>query len=236
MFIKLIKQWFELLLSIFFARQCAGCRQIAEAGLFCAVCRTALVQPLWLTGQEALDGVAVLFRYDGPLKKALQQIKFAKQKKLLELLTVECSAAACGLPAELAAVLASQQTLLLAIPTARQRIMERGFDIPLFLFENFAGKRLTAELLLRTRATLPQYALNPQERKFNLENCFTVSGNVAGKTIVVADDIFTTGATMEEAARTLKAAGAVQVYGLALCGSIENYGGAQMKKHLLSLN
>ena len=49
----------------------------------------------------------------------------------------------------------------------------------------------------------------------NLEDCFAVTQNVTGKTVIVVDDIFTTGATMEEAAQTLKNAGAVEVYGLA---------------------
>ena len=46
----------------------------------------------------------------------------------------------------------------------------------------------------------------------NLEDCFAVTQNVTGKTVIVVHDIFTTGATMEEAAQTLKNAGAVEVY------------------------
>ena len=81
--------------------------------------------------------------------------------------------------------------------------------------------------LTRRRETVHQYDLSPQERKMNLEDCFAVTQNVTGKTVIVVDDIFTTGATMEEAAQTLKNAGAVEVYGLAFCGSIENYGQIQ---------
>lgn len=61
----------------------------------------------------------------------------------------------------------------------------------------------------------------------NLEDCFAVTQNVAGKTVIIVDDIFTTGATMEEAAKTLKNSGAIKVYGLTFCGSIENYGQRQ---------
>ena len=66
------------------------------------------------------------------------------------------------------------------------------------------------------------YGLSPEERMRNLQNCFAVTGNVRGKSIVLVDDIFTTGATFSNAAAVLKEAGAETVKGLAFCGSIEN--------------
>ena len=51
---------------------------------------------------------------------------------------------------------------------------------------------------------------------------FAVTGNVRGKSVMLVDDIFTTGATFSAAAAVLKEAGAVTVTGLAFCGSIEN--------------
>ena len=80
MFIRLIKKWYALLLSVFWARKCAGCGQISEDGLFCSVCREVLLQPLWLSGREALDGVGMLFRYNGALKTALQNVKFKNRR------------------------------------------------------------------------------------------------------------------------------------------------------------
>lgn len=222
--IKMIKTWYSLLLSIFFARQCACCRQIAEEGLFCSDCRCALSQPLWLTGYEVLAGIAVMFRYDGVLKKTLQKIKFVGQKNLLQLLAVECNAASSCLPEAFTKILRTENIIFVPVPTVKERVLARGFDLPLLLFAHWGLQYPWQELLVRKRATVPQYGLNPYERKLNLEGCFAVRGNVAGATVVLVDDIFTTGATMEEAARTLKYAGAAQVYGLVLCGSIENYG------------
>ena len=49
-----------------------------------------------------------------------------------------------------------------------------------------------------------------------------MTGNVRGKSVMLVDDIFTTGATFSAAAAVLKEAGAVTVTGLAFCGSIEN--------------
>ena len=48
------------------------------------------MQPLWLSGREALDGVGMLFRYNGALKTALQNVKFKNRRDILELLAEEC--------------------------------------------------------------------------------------------------------------------------------------------------
>ena len=110
------------------------------------------------------------------------------------------------------------------IPTDPGRLRQRGFDLPTVLFseraKDFGG--VWKQTLCRTRKTLPMYGLSPEERRRNLQDCFAVTGNVCGKSIVLADDIFTTGATFSAAAAVLKEAGAVTVKGLAFCGSIEN--------------
>ena len=110
------------------------------------------------------------------------------------------------------------------IPTDPGRLRHRGFDIPSVLFsrraKEFGGR--WAPLLCRTRKTLPMFGLSPEERRRNLQDCFAVTGNVRGKSVMLVDDIFTTGATFSAAATVLKEAGAVTVTGLAFCGSIEN--------------
>jgi predicted amidophosphoribosyltransferase len=66
------------------------------------------------------------------------------------------------------------------------------------------------------------YGLSPEERRRNLQDCFAVTRDVRGKSIVLADDIFTTGTTFSVAAAALKEAGAETVKGIAFCGSVEN--------------
>ncbi len=110
------------------------------------------------------------------------------------------------------------------IPTDSGRLRERGFDLPAALFSSRAqafGGRWT-QTLCRTRKTLPMYGLSPDERRRNLQDCFAVTRDVRGKSIVLADDIFTTGTTFSAAAAALKEAGAETVKGLAFCGSVEN--------------
>ncbi len=110
------------------------------------------------------------------------------------------------------------------IPTDSGRLRERGFDLPAALFSSraqaFGGS--WAQVLCRTRKTLPMYGLSPEERRRNLQDCFAVTCDVRGKSIVLADDIFTTGTTFSVAAAALKEAGAETVKGIAFCGSVEN--------------
>ena len=110
------------------------------------------------------------------------------------------------------------------VPTDSGRLRERGFDLPATLFSSraqvFGG--IWTQTLCRTRKTLPMFDLSPEERRRNLQDCFAVTRDVRGKSIVLADDIFTTGTTLSTAAAVLKEAGAETVKGLAFCGSVEN--------------
>ena len=116
------------------------------------------------------------------------------------------------------------QWLWSGIPTDLKRLRERGFDLPTLLFANRASDfgGTWQKILCRTRTTLPMYGLGPEERRQNLQECFATVRNVAGKSVLLVDDIFTTGATFSAGAEELKKAGAVTVKGLAFCGSVEN--------------
>ncbi|MBQ1808264.1 MAG: ComF family protein, partial [Selenomonas sp.] len=72
--------------------------------------------------------------------------------------------------------------------------------------------------LVRLRATVSMYQLSEQERRQNLKNAFAVTAAkaVTGKNILLVDDILTTGATLHECAKVLKAAGAGTIYVLVL--------------------
>ncbi len=110
------------------------------------------------------------------------------------------------------------------IPLHRRRKARRGYNQAQLLAEA-VGRQMNipvySKLLVRGRNTVPQKKLNFQERQNNLKKAFNISENdVKLKTIIVIDDIYTTGSTIDEAARALKAAGAERVYYITLaCGA-----------------
>jgi len=111
------------------------------------------------------------------------------------------------------------------VPTDLRRKKERGFDLPEELFAAAARERgiQWTNCLERIRPTHHLFDLTPQERRKNLRGSFAVTQNVSGRKIILADDIFTTGATLQECARVLLAAGACEVAGLTFCSSPLNY-------------
>ena len=115
-------------------------------------------------------------------------------------------------------------THIVAVPLHRRRQRSRGYNQS-ELLANQLG-RLTDvpsnSVLVRTRPTTPQVELSIRERATNVQGAFALKENVniEGATILLIDDVYTTGATLRECARVLKNGGAAEVYGLTLARAI----------------
>jgi ComF family protein len=99
--------------------------------------------------------------------------------------------------------------LIVPVPLHRRRERQRGFNQAELIAARL-GRRLTTQLLRRRKNTPSQTGLSRSERKRNLAGAFEVRGDVGG-TVIIVDDVYTTGSTMNEIARTLKRAGAERV-------------------------
>jgi ComF family protein len=111
--------------------------------------------------------------------------------------------------------------MFLAVPLHWRRLVSRGYNQSFLLARYLAresGKALHGDILRRKRSTKVQRNLNPNERMHNLHGAFCVDKpeSIKGKTLLLVDDIFTTGATSNECCRILKEAGAKKVFVLAL--------------------
>ena len=110
--------------------------------------------------------------------------------------------------------------LAVPVPLYPAKERQRGFNQAELIFGKFlASQNIPLERLLsRTRATKPMYELSGRERAENLKNAFAVTDKKAlqGKAVLLVDDILTTGATMMECVRVLRAAGAGSVHALVL--------------------
>lgn len=113
---------------------------------------------------------------------------------------------------------------IVPIPLHRRRQARRGYNQAVLLAKT-AGERLGIpvypKMLIRVKNTVPQKTLNPQERQNNLKKAFNIAGNdVKLNRVLLFDDIYTTGSTIDEAAKVLREAGAEKVYFITLaCGA-----------------
>lgn len=104
-----------------------------------------------------------------------------------------------------------------AVPLHWTKRLMRGYNQAELLAEKVSlhtGKPLLRRVLSRRRRTKAQYRLSREERRENLRGTFAARGLLKGTTILLIDDICTTGATIDACAAALKEAGARQVYGL----------------------
>lgn len=112
-----------------------------------------------------------------------------------------------------------QPDVVVPMPLSARRLARRGFDQTRLLARPVArrlGLPLAGHLLRRTRDTAQQKGLQAAGRAANLAGAFRAADQTAGRRILLVDDVMTTGATLHEAARTLKEAGAAAVVGLAV--------------------
>ena len=105
--------------------------------------------------------------------------------------------------------------LVVPVPLHRKRLQQRNYNQALFLAREFAGIRklpVAKNLLVKMSETKSQQGLSAKERVKNLQGVFALQGDVSGKTILLVDDVMTTGATVESCSQVLLAAGAEAVY------------------------
>ncbi len=173
------------------------------------------------------DGARAFGLHTGPLRDCIIAYKFGGRTSaapfLAELMarrvTIEAS--------EFWPLPLHRADLVAPVPLHPERRRWRGFDQAGLLVNYLAPLIETPQIncLQRVRATAPQVKLSPRQRRENLKNAFAVRcpEAVTGKSIIIVDDVLTTGATANDAARALKANGASEVYLLTVSRAVPEW-------------
>lgn len=118
--------------------------------------------------------------------------------------------------------------VLIPVPLARSRQRERGFNQALEIakpLSRWTGIPLLADTAIRVRDTPPQASLAWSERAKNIRGAFACAKALTGRRVIVIDDVMTTGASLEEFAKTLKRAGAASVENWLIARTLPPAGG-----------
>ncbi|RME63540.1 MAG: ComF family protein [Nitrospirae bacterium] len=194
---------------------CKKCLRQAETILpeaRCLRCGTPLAEERWgcLHCQDQrteLDILRVFADYQSPLKEMLHFTKFQGSRKM-----------ALWMGKLLSRVDIPEVDAIVPVPLSKERLIKRGFNQSLLMAEVISrtkGVPLRKDVLLKTKDTPPQSLLSGKKRLQNPIGAFSVKGSSPERVLLV-DDVYTTGATMNECARLLKASGTKAVYGLVL--------------------
>jgi ComF family protein len=221
-----IRRFFDSCLK--FARQdCALCGAASGAELLCADCRAELTRapapacpvcagPVEFEGDgrvcgaclqhpPAYDRTVARLSYAFPTDELIQALKYRSQLPLARLFAQLLGEALRAAP---------RADVLIPMPLHPARARERGFNQATEIAKPLAralNLPLDTTSLSRTRDTARQAVLPLDERQRNVKGAFTCADAVAGKHVALLDDVMTSGATLNEAAKALKRAGAREV-------------------------
>lgn len=206
-------------------QDCFLCAAPAAAALLCPVCAKdlprlggpacpvcalptvdAAVCGRCLKQTPYFDATHAAFRYAFPVDRLIQALKYRHNLALARFLSAALR--------QTAQTSDAHADLLMALPLADQRLAERGFNQAMELARPLAGQlNIPLPMGGYTRAinTPPQASLPWKERQKNIRGAFECALDLRDKHIIVIDDVMTTGASLNEFARTLKKHGARRV-------------------------
>ncbi|WP_157669551.1 ComF family protein [Chitinibacter sp. GC72] len=187
------------------AESCPRCARPDTQGHVCGAC---------LRKPPAFDQTLALYLFVEPLQSMIHAAKFARQWAIFPALAGQLDT-----EARLNELVRLNADFMLPLPLHRQRLRERGFNQSLEIartISQLSGIALRRELLLRVRDTEHQSRLSAQARWKNLRGAFECKTDCSGKIIIVVDDVMTSGASLQAAAKALKQAGAARVINLVL--------------------
>jgi ComF family protein len=161
------------------------------------------------------DATHAVFRYEFPLDRMIHALKYAHR--------LSCAGFLGRMLAQ--ADLRFRPDLIVPVPLSGARLAERGFNQALEIARPLlrildAPAELTH--IHRSRDTTPQASLPWKQRVKNVRHAFECEIDLTGRTVLVVDDVMTTGATLDELARTLKAHGAVHVENLVVARALRD--------------
>lgn len=183
---------------------CEKCGKPESTGLLCPAC--------WGWNSD-IDGIRAPYRFDGVIRDAIYEFKYRNIRAI------------AGFLASLLASYLMNNSLpgdvLVSVPLSQQRLRKRGYNQSNILAKELSKLILLPtvnDCLIRTKDNPPQArTASVNERHKNVSGAFTCQDDrLAGKRVLLLDDVCTTGATLDACASALKKSNVISVWGITL--------------------
>lgn len=206
------------------ARWCSDCQQQVNVltGSVCEVCGLPQDKPgiceVCLADRPRFHSLRAWGTFEKPLQPALHKLKYRRDFSMGDAI------ATAMLP--FVKSLSWQVDLLVPIPLGRQRMRDRGYNQVAMIAQPLAmglGWQYSEKTLVRHKETRTQVGLSRDARRQNMRDVFLAGPGVKDQTVVVMDDVSTTGSTLSAAAEALYAAGAKTVYALTVARALSHH-------------
>ena len=220
-------------LDLIFPKTCLGCgkegkylcddclAKVRPAKPICAYCEKASIDGfshVKCAKKLGLDGLTSIWEYEGVIRKAILSLKY-KYSTLVGKELTGCFISA--LRSQDSKFKIPNSTTLVPIPLYWYRENTRGFNQSVEIGREVAaqmGWKFISDLLIKTKSAVSQVELKGKARRQNLKGTFVINSSIKYRvsSIVLFDDVFTTGSTLREAAKVLKRTGVTKVWGLTI--------------------
>lgn len=218
------------LLDLFFPKNCLGCggegkyicqeciKKVPLAQAICPFCKHPSIDGATHVNCQrkfGLDGLTSIWEYEGVMRKAILALKYKYATEIGK----EVSEYVISSLARL--VIPSVHNLV-PIPIYWHKQNTRGFNQSIVLSGNIAENlrlKFIPDLLIKKVSTISQASLSGEERRKNLKGAFVLNSKYVLSTVhsvLIFDDVFTTGSTLFEATKVLKRGGIKKVWGLTI--------------------
>ncbi len=224
------------MLDLLFPAECGGCGKAGSCwcmdcqkrvtildGILCEICGLPQDKPgvcgTCLAERPRFRALRAWAVFSDPVQHALHGLKYRRNISMGDTFALHM--------VPFVKSLNWQIDMVIPIPLGRKRYKERGYNQVAMIAKPLAlalDTRYAPKGLMRRKETRSQVGLTKVERKANIQNAFQAGRGIAGKSVLIMDDVSTTGSTLSAGAEVLYSAGATDVYALTVARALPQHG------------